>query len=104
MLVYSFSHLSLDPMKSGEFRTSYSVSNFKEQSSHPELSSRMMSVAGQSNNQIYKPVSVGGSEAEKRKMIENNMKECCVFLSVCFQHTLYAFSCVLIKFTKEDAT
>ena len=41
-------------------------------------SARMMSVAGESKNQIYKPISVGGNETEKRKMVENNMKECTI--------------------------
>lgn len=81
MLIYSFSHLSLDPTKSTEFQSSYNLPHMeKENLNQSEFTaSRMMSIAGESNNQIYKPVSVGGSEAEKRKMIENNMKECCIF-------------------------
>lgn len=87
MLIYSFSHLSLDPMKASELQSSYNVSHVEKTMDHPNLSSssRMMSVAGESNNQIYKPVSAGGSEAEKRKMLENNMKECCIFYPISLQ-------------------
>ena len=94
MLIYSFSHLSLDPMKASELQSSYNVSHVEKTMDHPNLysSSRMMSVAGESNNQIYKPVSAGGSEAEKRKMLENNMKECCIFYPVSLQQTIYSFN------------
>ena len=94
MLIYSFSHLSLDPMKASELQSSYNVSHVEKTMDHPNLSSssRMMSVAGESNNQIYKPVSAGGSEAEKRKMLENNMKECCIVYIVSLKQTIYSFN------------
>ena len=78
MLIYSFSHMTLDP--AGAFRSSYSMKNLDvEKEEGLTSSSRMMSVAGESNNRIYKPVSVGGNTEEKRKMIKNNMKECRVY-------------------------
>ena len=96
MLVYSFSHLSLDPVKS-EFQSSYSFSHMKNEIPiHPELSnsSRMMSVAGESSNQIYKPISAGGNEEEKRRMIENNMKECCIFCCVWYKQVTPLIGCL----------
>ena len=90
MLIYSFSHLSLNPSKT-EYQSFYSLSTVKKEPSYLEKNSfslqtqsqvyaesRMMSVAGESSNQIYKPVSVGGSEDDRRKMLENNLKECCI--------------------------
>lgn len=86
MLIYSFSHLTLDPSSSNGFRSSYSMKKIDvEKENAVSNSSRMMSVAGESNNRIYKPVSAGGNSDEKRKMIENNMKECCIFCPVCSQ-------------------
>ena len=81
-------------MKASELQSSYNVSHVEKTMDHPNLSSssRMMSVAGESNNQIYKPVSAGGSEAEKRKMLENNMKECCIFYPISLQQTIYSFN------------
>lgn len=78
MLIYSFSHMTLDP--AGSFRSSYNMKPVeKEKEEILRNSSRMMSVVGESNNRIYKAVSVGGNTEEKRKMVENNMKECCVY-------------------------
>lgn len=86
MLVYSFSHLSLKGDKQQQqqqqgYRGSFSMMSQGEAGKSPEplgSSARMMSVAGESKNQIYKPISVGGNETEKRKMVENNMKECTI--------------------------
>lgn len=74
MLVYSFSHA-----KQESYQSSYSMmKSASRQVPMMESSSRMMSVAGESRNRIYKPVVVGGSDEEKRKMVENNMRECVI--------------------------
>ena len=85
MLVYSFSHLSLkgEQSKSQQqgYGGSFSLVSRGEARKSPEplgSAARMMSVAGESKNQIYKPISVGGNETEKRRMVENNMKECTI--------------------------
>lgn len=85
MLVYSFSHLSLkgEQSKSQQqgYGGSFSLVGRGEARKSPEplgSAARMMSVAGESKNQIYKPISVGGNETEKRRMVENNMKECTI--------------------------
>ena len=84
MLVYSFSQLSLDGSQKG-YRSSYCLQSRGESGKSPEpltSSARMLSVAGESKNQIYKPISVGGNETERRRMVENNMKECTIVWGV----------------------
>lgn len=83
LLVYSFSHLQ----SNNSYQSSYNLvkTGKEEKTSYanpPSLmksSSRMLSVAGESRNRIYKPVQAGGDADERRRMIENNMKECAVF-------------------------
>lgn len=86
MLVYSFSHLSLKGEQQSQrsqqgYGGSFSLVSRGETRKSPEplgSAARMLSVAGESKNQIYKPISVGGNETERRRMVENNMKECTI--------------------------
>ena len=84
MLIYSFSHMSLNDSQKG-YQSSYTMPSIDIHKAPETLTStaRMMSVAGESKNQIYKPISVGGSEVDRRKMVENNMKECTIYFPVC---------------------
>lgn len=84
MLIYSFSHMSLNDSQKG-YQSSYTMPSTDIHKAPETLTStaRMMSVAGESKNQIYKPISVGGSEVDRRKMVENNMKECTIYFPVC---------------------
>lgn len=82
MLVYSFSHLSLGDSQQG-YRASFGLAAPASPERAPLAGqARMLSVAGESRNQIYKPVSVGGNETERRRMVENNMKECAILSRV----------------------
>jgi len=76
MLVYSFSH-----GRQESYQSSFSLMK----TGRSENPSRMMSVMGESRNRIYKPVAAGGSDEEKRRMVENNMRECVIVWSVCLQ-------------------
>lgn len=82
LLIYSFSHLSLNPLHAESYQSSYNLvkSVPEERKSIQSLTSasRVMSVVGDSKNKIYKPVVVGGNDEERRRMVENNMKECVI--------------------------
>ena len=87
LLVYSFSHLHSD-RNSQSYRSSYNLVKTERDdktdgSDIPPMmksSSRMLSVAGESHNKIYKPLPAGGNDEERRRMIENNMRECVICL------------------------
>ena len=87
MLVYSFSH-----GRQESYQSSFSLMK----TGRSENSSRMMSVMGESRNRIYKPVAAGGSDEEKRRMVENNMRECVIVWSVCLQER-----CVVVAFMND---
>ena len=82
LLIYSFSHLSLNPLHAESYQSSYnlvkSVPEEKKSIQSLTSASRVMSVVGDSKNKIYKPVVVGGNDEERRRMVENNMKECVI--------------------------
>ena len=82
LLMYSFSHLSMNHMRSESYQSSFSLIKPTPEETKTiqplTSSSRVMSVMGDSKNKIYKPVVVGGNDEERRRMVENNMKECVI--------------------------